>query len=291
MRKYVRAVPLLLASGMLAGCGIFPKEEELRKTPIIQAYEQEPFRTVKVEKGDLKLYEKLEAVCMPVGETQYSFKVGDRAFKAIYVEQGQEVQAGTLLAELVDTSTATQTASAQQLQLTAEEGGVVTFVKELEDAERSVAGQIVAIVNSTKGYYLNGFTKYWKQFELGAQMTMSIRGKEYQVTVVQAEDLGLSPTVYPQDPEEPAAVYLYLEDSAAYLQSGDRGEVTILADERTDVLYIPKGAVTTVNDKQVVYVEDKDGIRSAKYIETGLETDRYVEVTSGLEQGDSIILE
>lgn len=292
MKKHVKAASLFLVAGVLTtGCGIFPKEEELRKTPIIQAYEQEPFRKTEVKKGDLKLYEKLEVVCMPVGEQRYSFSVGDRAFKAIYVEQGQEVVAGTLLAELVDTSTTTQTSSASQLQLVAKETGTVTFVKELEEAERSVAGQIVVTLNSTKGYYLNGFTAYWKQFEAGSQVTMKIRGKEYQVQVVEAEELGLAPTVRPTDPTQTSAVYFYLENEDAYLQSGDSGEITLLADERTNVLYIPKGAVTTVNDKKVVYVEDKDGIRNAKYIETGMETDKYVEVTSGLEEGDSIILE
>lgn len=276
------------ATILLTGCGIFPKEEELQKTPIIQAYEQEPFEKVQVQKGELKLYEKITAVCMNLGEKQYTFSVDDMAFKGIYVTQGQKVSAGTLLAELAGDAAGT---NASQLQLVAENDSTVTFVKELSEGEKSISGQIVVTTNSTQGYYLNAFTKYWKKFERGEQINLRVRGKEYAATIMNAEDLGLSPSVRPENPEEESEVYFHIADQEAYLQSGDSGEFSLLVEEKQDVLYIPKGAVTMVNDKKIVYVEDKDGIRSVKYIETGLETDRYVEVTSGLEEGDSIIVE
>lgn len=289
MKKKVRIMAAGLCATLLTGCGIFPKEEELQKTPIIQAYEQEPFEKVEVKRGDLKLYEKITAVCMNVGEKQYTFPVGDKAFKGIYVTQGEEIKAGTLIAELAEDSGSYS--GSTQLRLVAEEDSKVIFVKELEDTEKSIAGQIIAITNSTNGYYLNAFTKYWKKFEKGDQIVLRIHGTDYTADVVMAEDIGLDPSIRPENPDEKSEVYFHIADKEAYLQSGDSGEFSLLVDERKDVLYIPKGAVTLVNDKKIVYVEDKDGIRSVNYIETGLETDRYVEVISGLEEGDSIIVE
>ncbi len=288
MKKEVRALTAGLCVILLTGCGIFPKEEELQKTPIIQAYEQEPFEKVQVQRGELKLYEKITAVCMNLGEQQYTFPLNDMAFKGIYVTRGEKVKAGTLLAELVGDS---QSAAASQLQLIAKADSTVTFVKELEEGERSISGQIIVITNSNEGYYLNAFTKYWQKFKKGDQVVIRIHGREYTATIVMAEDLGLDPSVRPEDSQEESEVYFHIADQEAYLQSGDSGEFSLLVEEKQDVLYIPKGAVTLVNDKKIVYVEDKDGIRSVKYIETGLETDRYVEVTSGLEEGDSIIIE
>lgn len=288
MRRGLKILAAGFGTIMLTGCGIFPKEEELQKTPIIQAYEQEPFEKVQVKKGDLKLYEKITAVCMNLGEKQYTFSADDMAFQGIYVTLGQQVSAGTLLAEL---SGGSDRAGESQLRLIAQEDATVTFVKELSEGEKSISGQIVVTTNSTPGYYLNAFTKYWEKFKKGDQVVLRIRGKEYTAVILMAEDLGLSPSVRPENPEEESEVYFHIEDESAYLQSGDGGEFSLLVEEKQDVLYIPKGAVTLVNDQKIVYVEDKDGIRSVKEIETGLETDRYVEVTSGLEEGDSIIVE
>lgn len=290
MKQYIRAMIVLCSCMLLFGCGIFPKEEELKKTPIIQAYEQEPFRTVKVKRGELKQYETIEAVCMNLGEKQYSFQINDVLYKGIYVTKGEQVKAGTLLAELTG-SEDSSLAAVSQRQLFAEADGTVVFVKETEENEKAISGQIVATINSTNGYYLNAFTVNWKKFTKGQQVIMKIAGKEYTAVVMEAQDLGLSATVRPEDASEPSEVYFYVEDQSAYMQSGDKGEFNLLVDERQDVLYIPKGAVTTVDDKKVVYVENKDGIRSAQYITTGIETNKYVEVVSGVEEGDSIIVD
>lgn len=290
MKKNRMGILLVCSSVLLSGCGIFPKEEELKKTPIIQAYEKEPFRMVKVKRGELKQYETIAAVCMNLGETQYSFKVNDVLYKGIYVTQGEQIQAGTLLAELSGDGDSA-VAAASQLQLYAQTDGVVTFVKGIDDNEKSVAGQIVATINSTKGYYLNAYTKNWAKFTKGQQVLMKIAGKEYTATVMEAQDLGLSSTVRPQNPDEPSEVYFYVEDESAYMQSGDKGEFNLLVEERKDALYIPKGVVTTVDDKKIVYVENKDGIRSVQYIETGIETNKSVEVVSGLKEGDTIIVD
>lgn len=290
MKEYRKGIIALCTCVLLSGCGIFPKEEELKKTPIIQAYEQEPFRKTKVKRGELKQYETIEAVCMNLGEKQYSFQVNDVLYKGIYVTQGEQVKAGTLLAELSGSGDSA-VAAASQLQLFAEADGTVVFVKEAEENEKSISGQIVATINSSNGYYLNAFTANWNKFTKGQQVIMKIAGKEYTAVVMEAQDLGLSSTVRPEDPDEPSEVYFYVEDQAAFMQSGDKGEFNLLVDERKDVLYIPKGAVTTVDDKKVVYVENKDGIRSAQYITTGIETNKYVEVVSGVKEGDSIIVD
>lgn len=282
---------IFLAVSLLSGCGVFPKEEELQRTPIIQAYQPAEFKMAKVQKGDLKLYERLEAVCMGVGEKQYSFAVSDLEYKGIYVKTGDVIAAGTVLAELEETVGNSQIADRNQLKLTASEGGIVTFAKELETKEKSVSGQLVAVVNSNNGYYLSTYTKYWAKFDKGMQVVMRIRGEDYTATVVTAEDIGLQSTKRPDNPEEASEVYFFVSNENLYLQSTDTGSVTILIDEKDDVLYIPEAAVTTVNDKEIVYVENADGIRSVKYIETGLHADDKVEIINGLQAGDSVILE
>ena len=56
-------------------------------------------------------------------------------------------------------------------------------------------------------------------------------------------------------------------------------------------MYVPKTAITGVHGKEIVYVENEDGIKSIQYIETGLHADNKVEIISGLKLGDKVILE
>lgn len=291
MKKKPMAFALCLSMGLLSGCGIFPKEEELQRTPIIQAYEQEPFRKVQVQKGELKQYEKLDVVCMSLGEKRYSFSVNDMAYKGIYVKNGDYVKAGTLLADLIETNSGLQATNTGSMKLIAEEDGKVTFVKGLEQGERSVSGQIVVTTNSREGFFLSASTKYWDRFTAGQEVTIRIRGKEYTAVVVEAQVLGIESPMRPSNPEEESAVYFHLTDESAYLQSGDSGEINLLVSEKENVLYIPNRTVTTVNDRKIVYVEDENGIRGVRDVETGLVTDKYIEIVSGLKEGDSVIVE
>lgn len=86
-------------------------------------------------------------------------------------------------------------------------------------------------------------------------------------------------------------VYFKVQQDGLYLKSQDIGTVTVLIEEKKDVLYVPKSAITEVNGKEIVYVENEDGIRSIQYIETGLHADNKVEIKDGLKLGDKVILE
>ncbi|MNO05628.1 HlyD family secretion protein [compost metagenome] len=57
------------------------------------------------------------------------------------------------------------------------------------------------------------------------------------------------------------------------------------------MLYLPVSAVYEENGVSVVYVEDGDGFKSVKEIKTGFTAERKIEILSGLEEGDSVILE
>ena len=69
------------------------------------------------------------------------------------------------------------------------------------------------------------------------------------------------------------------------------GSVNVVLDQREDVLYVDRKAVKTADGKYFVYMLDENGLRTRKEITTGLETGNYVEIVSGLTEGDSVILE
>lgn len=289
--KLRRIIPICLFGVILTGCGIFPKEEELQRAPIIEAYKREEFKMAEVLKGTLQKYETIEAVCMNIGETRYHFGVSNLAYNGVYVQLGEYVHAGTKLADLAVSYTDTQVADESQVTLKAKEDSTITFVAEVDDGEKSISGQIVVIANSKDAFYLNTYTKYWENFEIGETMQMHINGGDYNATVISPTEIGIEQPANAVNENGEAQIYFKIKEDGLYLKSEDVGTVTILVEEKKDVLYVPEHAITTVDDKEIVYVENKDGIRSVQYVETGLRAENKVEIKSGLNEGDKVILE
>ncbi len=295
MRKKVKGMFFLgiLAESMLmlAGCGLFPKEEELVKTPIIEAYQQEEFRMAEVKRGELKHYETIDAVVQTVGEKNLSFPFDNMSYEGIYVKTGDTVKQDQLLAQLNPGNRRDQVGDSGQLELRAPFDGVVVYARELENKEKSVSGQVVLIVNQSDTFIISIFTPYWKKFEIGGKYMFRYGGQDYQMTAVDAEQIGLSPAERPDNDQDPSRVYFTVHAPGLLLRSGQIGSVTILVEEKEDALYIPSYAVNLINDEEIVYVENAEGIRSTKKVKTGMWANDNVEILEGLSEGDKVILE
>jgi membrane fusion protein (multidrug efflux system) len=69
---------------------------------------------------------------------------------------------------------------------------------------------------------------------------------------------------------------------------GSFAEVTLVLNEAPNIILIPTEALVPVLKGQIVYVS-KNKIAVSKKVETGARTDTSIEITSGLEVGDSVI--
>ncbi len=72
------------------------------------------------------------------------------------------------------------------------------------------------------------------------------------------------------------------------LKTGMTGKVTVMIDELHDVLYVPIQSVVTVEDKKVCYVAGSPAQK--REVETGLFNDNFVEIKSGLAEGEKVLL-
>lgn len=91
-------IPLTLA--LLPGCSMLPEEEEFRSAPVIRDYQETEYTTATVMRGDMELTQSVYCRYEPVREEKLSFGVGGLYFSGIYVQKGDYVTEGTLLAEL-----------------------------------------------------------------------------------------------------------------------------------------------------------------------------------------------
>ncbi|PJN91483.1 efflux RND transporter periplasmic adaptor subunit, partial [Bacillus sp. mrc49] len=83
-------------------------------------------------------------------------------------------------------------------------------------------------------------------------------------------------------------------DKPRDIKIGMSTEVSILTNRAKDALYVPIEAVQMDGDQKYVSVQEAgatDAVASSKtLVETGISNDRYIEITSGLEEGQEVSL-
>ncbi len=100
--------------------------------------------------------------------------------------------------------------------------------------------------------------------------------------------LAVSPVI---DPEaKTCAVHISVSNPTEELKPGMHAEVEIAADVYPDRLLVPQEAVLVRGGRRLVFAVE-DGLAKWKYIEAGLENERFVEVLEGVGEGEDVIVE
>ena len=74
------------------------------------------------------------------------------------------------------------------------------------------------------------------------------------------------------------------------LREGLPVTVSIIVDERTDVLLVPNAAITSRGRETYVQVMSPDGVIAERPITTGISNWQYTEVTDGLSEGEKVVV-
>jgi len=108
--------------------------------------------------------------------------------------------------------------------------------------------------------------------------------KEGRITQEQAEEMmkqgqqgqqGIMQTVRPEDLQ---------------LREGLTVTVSILVEEKEDVLLVPNGAITRRESRTYVQVVSPEGTTQEREIKTGISNWQYTEVTGGLSEGEQVVV-
>jgi len=102
---------LMIAAAVTAGCSFLPKEEEEAPPPLAAPVKTEK-ATYKVARGQITDKVTLRAMLAPVKVASLYYKAGGR-LKAVYVQSGDAVRQGQILAELHADDAAYQLAQAE----------------------------------------------------------------------------------------------------------------------------------------------------------------------------------
>lgn len=144
------------------------------------------------------------------------------------------------------------------------------------DNQSSTVDKIVSITDGSEPYFMApaDSSEYISELSEGDHINVSNGSEKYDTTVHFEDDM----------------VYFLLDCQTADIANGNTATAEYVIDERLDVLYLPESAVNRMGDDYVVYYEDENGLKSVKNIKIGLIANNRVEITEGLEFGDSVIV-
>lgn len=359
-RMQLRSILLcLLVSIVFAGCT--PSEEDEELVVMEQEEETIPYNLAIASYGDVLLTEILNGTFKELEEEELSFSVSGRLVTQVYVEEGDQVRKGQLIAELGTEDLISQAEtleyqiernkillehasinedydlSAVWLQFIYQSGqteaegealdariaeiqqqyrymredyqdaidiaelklarikselavnklyagmdGTVTWIERGLYGSTSEAGRgVIQIKNDSECLFTIEGAKNADLFEEGVPIEMVITSGESAGTYL----------IIPYHMEEWTDRLLFVmvkEDIE--IPKGTIGKITMVLEGRENVLNIPRRALRTVEGKTFVYYLGEDGLRDVRWVETGLYGDDRVEILSGLEEGEKVIL-
>ena len=98
-RKIAAMLPVLLML-FLSSCGLLPREEAYRAAPVVRTYEREEFQLATAARNDMVLSTEVKCTYVPIQSETLSFPVGGIYIDQYFVELGDTVEKGQLLAQL-----------------------------------------------------------------------------------------------------------------------------------------------------------------------------------------------
>ncbi len=169
-------------------------------------------------------------------------------------------------------------------------------------------GQIVVTIIDTSSLYVKISPDDFTLYKMGTEVFFEIDDVSYagevfmipsEVIVDQPVDEDPDYDVYdPEEEKKPKPVGLEFDTEHVYIKFTDTPpencvgslvDTVLVIDECEDVLVVANNLIKSIDGKNIVYLL-KDGKKVAQNVEIGLSTASQSEITSGLQEGDIIII-
>ena len=167
--------------------------------------------------------------------------------------------------------------------ITAGMDGIVSFAADVKPGDISVKGSNVFIIDGS-GASVFAASDPDSMLSPGMAVDLTVTGggdETYRAKVSDPASLGIT------EPKKNTA-YIALEEPVTFPDS-TYASIKLTAGERKGVLFVPSKSLNTVRDQKFVYILS-DNARAVRYVTAGLDTGYYTEITSGLSEGDVIIV-
>ena len=162
--------------------------------------------------------------------------------------------------------------------------GIITTVMIFHEGMLSNSKSSVATVSTEVATLFSVAGDAVVYLKPGDRVEMILDDELYAMEVIDPDDYGND------IPNKSTNAFLAFIGTQPEPGFGSSGEVHIALGEAKDVLYIPADFLWRSEERTFVYILNSSGVREIRYVVTGLEGSQYVEIVSGLSEGELVIL-
>lgn len=203
---------------------------------------------------------------------------------AVTAEEKERMEITTNLSEL-DQMSAQELVESAKKGITADFNGIVSKTAVVEGSTVTQGMELLTLQNTDRVDVDVNISKYdYDKVAENQKAAITLAGKTYEGTVTSVSHMAV------QNEKGAslisARVRIDHPDENVFL--GVDAKVTIQAASAQDVVVLPAEVVNIGKEGSFCYTLE-DGVISRRNIETGLTSDEYIEVVSGLKEGDTVI--
>jgi multidrug efflux pump subunit AcrA (membrane-fusion protein) len=161
---------------------------------------------------------------------------------------------------------------------------MITFVQLARIGEPIKPFDIMVTIADTKDLQIDYSGRYLEEMKVGMKVTEDFKNEFY--TGIVSSIAGYRATA---TGKQVSYVRIRLDKLPKEARVGDNVKIAIDVAKKDNILVIPSSAVHVFDNRPYVILLE-NGVRTERYIETGLANEMSVEVISGLKEGEEIIV-
>lgn len=171
--------------------------------------------------------------------------------------------------------------------ITAEFHGVISECQVAEGSSAAEGGQLFTLQSMDEVSVHVTVSKYdYEKVKEGQKAAITLAGETYEGTVSRVERIAT-----PNEKGTPViGVQVSIDQPDENIFIGVEAKVEIYGEKAEDAVLIPVEAVNTGNDGSFCYVL-KENVIEKQSIETGIASDDEIQIISGLQEGDLVVLD
>lgn len=330
MKKRLLCILTAIAASLsTTGCYFFPAEEELLEPPTVPI-EDVAYSTYTAKVKDIASQTLASGYITSKVDFNCGFTEGGGILKKIYVNVGDFVKEGDLIAELdtgnleylyeqqklivekarlkyLSTGSATDKLDYEMEQNTLTEydrqmqvshlyagmDGQICFIQDMKPGDTVTAYKtIIKIVDPTK-LFVKYTSSTLRAFPLNQEVTITVDGMEYK-GYVSKTPTDMIEGIYDQYEELSSntdSIFCeFSDDIPGYLTIGKLADIAAIYEVHEDAVVISKNLVKTDGDRTYVTILDENDNKKEVDVTVGIQNATEAEILTGLKAGDRVVV-
>ena len=213
-----------------------------------------------------------------------------KSHESLLIEAGrkkEEVQAASKGLTQAEVRVAEARLDLERTKVRAPFAGILTGIK-ASVGEIVNAGQDLMTLVDVKDVRVEAHVLESEAGRMRLGREVDLRFSSYPDRVFKGRVRAMSPVIEPAD--RTCAVHVAVDDPQGEIKPGMHAEADIAAEVHPGRLLVPQEAVLIRGGRKLVFVVE-DGTAKWRYVTTGLENDRSVEILEGIAEGEPVIID